>query len=134
MTTATIKTSKPHQVSLFQPGKQDASALIPAANIDETEGEYYITVAIPGFERKDISIQVDQNVLLISAQKENRSPDHVRDHCEFDYSHWVRAFTLPEDADVIMMSAFYKNGELLIRIPRQEGVEKESATITVYVY
>lgn len=134
MTTVPTRSKKPSEASLFQPGKEDPSALIPAANIDENEYEYFITVAIPGFERKDISVQVDQNVLLISAQKENRPPGHISDHCEFDYSHWVRAFTLPDDADVIMMSAFYKNGELLIRIPRQEGVEKEPATITVYVY
>ena len=113
--------------------KRGASALIPAANISEFPSEYCIQIAVPGLQHEDFSIELKQGVIVISAQKNTETAGCINNRCEFDYHDWTRAFILPEDADAIRATATYKNGELLIRIPRDKSAEN-NALVTVYVY
>jgi HSP20 family protein len=107
--------------------------MIPGANISETDSEYLIEMATPGLHRDDFSIEINQSVLTISAKKESPPPAAANDRCEYDYTHWTRAFSLPEDADAILANALYKNGELVIRIPRSNQCENKGKII-IYVY
>ena len=109
------------------------AAIIPAANIFETSGEYLMVIAAPGLERENFSIGVDQSMITISAKKEHVPRSWVSDRFEFDYTDWTRAFTLPSDADAMFADATYQNGELLIHIPRGSTCESPE-NVTIYVY
>ena len=107
--------------------------LAPAVNLCENESEYRLLLAAPGLQREDFCIEINDQLIVISAKREPKSKECSNDRCEFDYSDWTRAFALPQDSDSILAHAKYKNGELLIRIPR--GNTKESSGSTnVYVY
>lgn len=106
---------------------------MPAVNISEFVSEYCIQIAVPGLHREDFNIELKDGVIFISAQKNTVQHDCINDRCEFDYQDWTRAFILPADADSILAQASYKNGELLIRIPRTQPGENK-ASVTVYVY
>jgi len=109
------------------------SLLAPAANISENVSEYKLMLAVPGLQREDFCIKTDNQLLFISAKTEITHNGFKEDLSEYDYSDWTRTFSLPDDADTILAHAKYRNGELLIRIPR--GNTKESRTnTTVYVY
>lgn len=109
------------------------SSIIPAVNISETLTEYVITIAAPGLHREDFSIEISQSIITIAAKKETEPLTCVNDRCEYDYTDWTRAFSLPADADAVLANALYQNGELTILIPRSDTGENQARTI-IYVY
>ncbi len=109
------------------------SSSTPAVNISKTTAKYVIVIAAPGLHREDFNIEVDKAVIMIAAQKAATGFDPANDRCEYDYTDWARAFTLPDDADALLTSAVYQNGELVIQIPRSNTPDNFAKT-TIYVY
>jgi len=103
---------------------------VPAVNVNETDGNYALSVAAPGLEKKDIAIEVVDGVMTIRAEKEKEEKEEKNgrfNRREYNYSSWSRSFTLPEDCDDTKIAAEYKNGELKITIPRTEVKKIEKA-------
>jgi HSP20 family protein len=127
-------TALPFKQTANSGGNFNRPPLLPAVNITETTTEYRITIASPGMQREDFSITVEQCVISISAKKENEfESNNISYRCEYDCSEWTRAFALPQDADVVLAHAKYKNGELIIRIPRGNTSDNHAKAI-VYIY
>ena len=127
------------KTSLFKSRKENISTrrkkkmVVPAANMDETKNEYILTIASPGFKRESFKVLISKNIITIAAEKETSQESCLHDHCEFDYPRWKRDFLLPDDADVLLTTAGYKNGELVIRIPRGKTGHLPGTT-HIYVY
>ena len=107
--------------------------VVPAANVDETGNEYILTIAAPGFKRENFQVLIEKNIITIAATKENSREDCIHGRCEYDYNRWKRDFLLPDDADALLTMARYKNGELVIRIPKGK-TENLPGTTPIYVY
>ena len=107
--------------------------MFPGVNISESKEEYLIVLAAPGLQRSDFNIETDQQIITISAWKEMNPVSCVTDRCEYDYTNWTRAFKLPADTDAMFSSAEFRNGELVIHIPRNSSCENQ-AKVTIYVY
>ncbi|WP_333802010.1 Hsp20/alpha crystallin family protein [Sphingobacterium multivorum] len=71
---------------------------VPAVNISETEKSFKIEMAAPGLDKSDFKINVDKNLITISAEKkeESVSEEKLYSKKEFNYSSFSRSFTLPE--------------------------------------
>lgn len=120
----------------FRENKEGGPAIdgsVPSANITESSSEYQLQLASPGLNRGDFKIEIKEGVIFIAAKRIPPATTCINDRCEFDYHNWSRAFILPEDADAILTQADYRNGELVIRIPKTEGADT-MALVTVYVY
>ncbi len=91
---------------------------MPAVNVSETEKEYKLSIAAPGLEKQDFKIEVIDDMLTISAEKEKEEKNGRYNRREYNFSSWSRSFTLPEDCNAAKVEASYKNGELSINIPR----------------
>ena len=126
------------QVRFFKPNKNEKpfykKACGPAVNIEETAEYYLLTVAAPGFKREDLEIVISNQMIIISVIKQPCTSKCVKDRCEYDYTNWSRPFLLPDDADAILTKANYRDGELIIRIPKGPGDIMIKDLITVYVY
>ena len=105
---------------------------VPAVNVKETNDAYVLEVAAPGMTKKDFNIELDNNRLVISAEKEekheeqNDSDNYSRR--EFNYQSFVRTFSLPErlvKGDKI--SAKYLDGILHITVPKTEEAKVKPA-------
>jgi HSP20 family protein len=107
--------------------------LVPAANVDETDNEYILTIASPGFKRENFQVLIEKNIISTAATKDIADENCIHDRCEYDYSRWKRDFLLPDDADALMTVARYKNGELIIRIPKGNK-DILSGITNIYVY
>lgn len=92
--------------------------VVPAANVDESETTYRVTIAAPGFHRQGFQIRVEDGLLKIAASKDSSHAGWVHDRWEYDFSRWERVFSLPDDALALLTGARYENGELIITIPR----------------
>ena len=100
---------------------------VPAVNVNETDSAYSLSIATPGLEKNDFNVVVEDGMLTISAEKEQKE-ENKKDYFrrEYNYSSWSRSFTLPDDADDTKVKAEYKNGELKIDIPRTEKKVKNN--------
>ncbi len=101
----------------------DTNTTLPAVNIKENENEFLVDVAVPGMEKGDFKIDLDNDILTISSEKtvNNENSDEKYTRKEYSYLSFKRSFTLPKgivDSDNI--NATYKNGELKITIPKLE--------------
>ena len=98
---------------------------VPAVNVTETEKEFKLCVAAPGLEKKDFKVEMIDDMLTISAEKEKEEKEeHGRfNRREFNYSSWTRSFTLPAGCEFNKIDAKYENGELRLFIPKKEGKE-----------
>jgi HSP20 family protein len=105
----------------------------PAANITETESEYRIYMALPGIDKKDISIKHENGFLNISViPAEDRISDQEYNRQEFDYSGSSRNFKIGEKVDVENITAKYDNGILAVSLPKKEAhIHKPSQSIVV---
>lgn len=94
----------------------------PASNIIERDTEFLIEMAIPGYQKKDIVIDIDDKLLKISSKKESESNDgdqYLKQ--EFHLKKFERSFELPEHVvDTDKIKAKYTNGVLSVVIPKME--------------
>lgn len=101
---------------------------IPAVNVMENNDNFLIDIAAPGLEKKDFHINLENNLLTISSEKEYKSEEEkdgkfVRR--EFGYSSFKRSFTLPESIMADKIEANYKDGVLRIYIPKKEEAKQK---------
>lgn len=106
---------------------------VPAVNVAETDQAYYIEIAAPGLDKKDFKINVDKDVLTISAEKktETQNEDKKYSKREYSYTSFARSFTLPEGVDHQKISANYKDGVLNLEINKKEEARSVSRLIEV---
>jgi HSP20 family protein len=109
---------------------------LPSVNLKETDAKLEIELAAPGLKKEDFKIEVDNNMISISAEKEekkevtHKKDDYVRK--EFNYQSFYRSFNLPDYADESKIEATYKDGILDITIAKKPGDRKKtSKAITV---
>lgn len=95
---------------------------IPAVNIKENERDFELELAVPGMKKEDFNVEVDNNVLTISA--ETKSNEEVSEdnytRREFAFSSFKRSFTLPETVNDGSIDASYKDGVLKLTLPKKE--------------
>jgi HSP20 family protein len=102
-------------------GNKGRPVNMPVVNMTETNREYVIYTAMPGMRREDIGITVRPSILTISVGK-RENVQWFDDHCEYDYCGWTRSFQLPEDADAVMTTAVFRNGELVVHLPKSDDM------------
>lgn len=107
---------------------------IPPVNIYEKDDRFEIDMAIPGMDKKDVKIKLDNDTLVIFSEKEHQvsKDEETCTKQEFSYSNFSRSFTLPESADTEKISASSDNGLLKITInKRDESVTKPEREIEI---
>lgn len=105
----------------------------PAVNIVEDDASYRIDLAVPGFTKEDLKIQIDENVLVCSAEKkqENNNQQEKFSRKEFSFSAFTRRFNLPENIDADHIKANYENGIMSIRLPKKAEEKPRSKSIAI---
>ena len=97
-------------------------AKVPSVNITENNEEYKIQLAAPGLEKKDFKIEVENDMLTISSQREqqtNEEKDNYRRR-EFSYQSFSRSFQLPQNSQTDKIDAHYQDGILKLTLPKKE--------------
>ncbi len=96
----------------------------PAVNVKEDDKAFNIEMAVPGFEKKDIKIEVEEDVLNISSELKEEKKEEKDNFTrrEFNYSSFKRSFNLPEDVEAGKIEAKQENGILSINIPKKEVI------------
>jgi HSP20 family protein len=96
-------------------------------DVEETENEIRVRAEIPGFEAKEIDVQVTGNILTVRAERETAAEEQeggVRSW-ERRHSRFQRSFTLPAPVDADKVVAKYRNGVLELQLPRTEAAQRK---------
>ncbi|HEX5474359.1 MAG TPA: Hsp20/alpha crystallin family protein [Vicinamibacterales bacterium] len=113
-------------------GEAFGQTWVPAVDIFETDGhEYVIKAELPAFNREDIHIAFEQNVLTIQGERGGESeakPERFQ-RLERRHGSFTRAFTLPASVDGSRISASYKDGLLTIRLPQRDEARPKQIAI-----
>lgn len=104
-----------------------------AINIKEDDNSYRLEVAAPGVNKNDFKLNVEDNVLHISAskQKEETKENERYTRREFSCSSFSRSFTLPDTVDVDGITANYENGIMHVTLPKREEAKPRTREISI---
>jgi len=94
----------------------------PKIDMKETDKEIIINAEIPGVDKKDINVDLNQNLLTISFERkqEKDEKDEGWRIVERSYGKFVRTIALPCDVYGDKTKASYKDGVLKIILPKKE--------------
>jgi HSP20 family protein len=114
---------------LFDPANMGFnSSTMPAVNIKETKDDYIVEVAAPGMNKDDFKIELDNNLLVISSEKEDKNEEKQEGDFtrrEFSYQSFKRTFTLPKTIEEGKIKANYSEGVLNIKLPKKEEAKEK---------
>jgi HSP20 family protein len=102
-------------------------------NIREMEGAYAIEVVAPGMDKGDFKVNVDNNILTISAEKkaESNKENERMVRREYSYKSFARTFTLDETINADNIQAKYENGVLHIELPKKIEAKIQPKEISI---
>lgn len=108
---------------------------LPPVNIKENDLGYHFEVNAPGFKKEDFKIELENDVLSISAEVISNSTAGEEGYLRREYQHnsFKRTFSLPENLiEAEKVAAQYENGILLITLPKKEEAKpKPARTINI---
>lgn len=106
----------------FFSGLTGRTSSMPAVNIREDEKNYFLDLAIPGIDKKDLKIDINEDVLTISSEMKSENEENREGYKrkEFSYSSFCRSFYIPDNANKEKIEANYKDGVLNVTLPKQE--------------
>ncbi len=111
--------------------KVEGGDWMPVVDIEEADGDFVVKVELPGVEKDDVQVNIENGVLTIKGEKKSRSEDKKCHRVECVYGSFMRSFTLPQDVDVKKVEAAYKNGILSLTIPKQEQAKPKQIEVKV---
>jgi len=93
----------------------------PAVDIREEENRYLLSADIPGVNRENIEITLEDGVLTLKGERSGESGTNGKEYRRKERMHgtFMRQFTLPETVDTQNISATVKAGVLDVVIPKQ---------------
>lgn len=121
--------------SSFQ-GHRDNSALTtwaPAVDIYETENELVLKADLPDIDSKNLDIRVENNMLTIRGERkfENEVKQENYLRVERAYGTFSRSFSLPNTVDTEGIEAQYKQGVLVVELPKRAEAKPRQVKINV---
>lgn len=99
-----------------------AYGFIPKVDIVEDEKAFEIHLAVPGMNKEDFKVVLNENQLTISGERKfsgEKKENNFRS-IETQYGKFSRMFALPENVDGQKIQAQYESGILVLTLPKDE--------------
>lgn len=109
------------------------SAFKPTVSTREGEFAYHVEIDLPGVKKEDISIDVKENQIVISGERNFKEERQEKDYykIESSYGKFQRSFALPENVDVENIEASSQDGVLEVVLPKLKVEKTEVKKIQV---
>lgn len=106
---------------------------VPSVNILEKDKSFEVELAAPGLEKEDFKVTVDNGVLTISADKEEKKEEKENNYTrkEFSYTSFSRSFALPENVSDEDIKGNYQDGVLKLSIKRKTPAKVAKKAIEI---
>jgi HSP20 family protein len=105
----------------------------PRVDISESEEEYLIKAELPGIDKKDLKVTVNDGVLTLQGERkaEREEKDRKYHRVERSYGSFARCFTLPDNVDEKSIRAEHKDGLLYLHLGKTEEAKPKSIEVKV---
>jgi len=105
----------------------------PALDVVEETNQYVLKLDLPGINKEDIKVSVENGVLTIEGERksENEEKDKQFHRVERRYGRFVRTLNLGTGVDNSKIHAAYKDGVLQLSVPKLEAAQPKSIDIQV---
>jgi HSP20 family protein len=105
----------------------------PAVNILEKKDAIVITADLPGLKAEEVEITVDNGVLTIRGERrlEEAADGETYHRVERVYGMFERTFTLPNSVDVNKIDAKFRNGEMVVTLPKREESKPRAVKVAI---
>lgn len=112
--------------------KEEVS-VVPSVNIADVDKAFEVSVALPGLDKKDVKIEVQNDCLIVSSEKQYENEEKNKNWMrrEYGYASFQRMFQLPEGADQDRIQAEMKNGVLSIKVAKKAGYIENKKHISI---
>ena len=101
----------------------------PSVNISDNDKKYFLSLDMPGVNKKDIEVTVEEGVIAIKAERKTDNNSVL--YSETSNLNYERSFYVPDDADESKIKATSDNGVLLIEIPKLAKLKKNLKKIQI---
>ncbi len=108
-------------------------ATVPSVNIADENKAFEVSVALPGLDKKDVKIEIQNDCLIVSSEKKYEKEEKNKNWMrrEYGYASFQRMFQLPESADQDKVQAEMKNGVLSIKVAKKKGYIENKKQIAI---
>ncbi len=105
----------------------------PSADISETDKAYVIKAEIPGVQKEDVKVTIQDGMLTIQGERkmEKEEKDKKFHRIERSYGSFMRSFRVPDDADESAVTAEFKDGVLNVTLNKTEKPKPKSINVSV---
>jgi HSP20 family protein len=108
-----------------------APTLVPAADIYETKDEFVVELDVPGYDEKEIEVDVFDHTLVVKGEQHEKTDKHdktfrLHERLEREFE---RRFTLPAEADTEQVKARFVKGVLEVHAPKAETARARRISI-----
>jgi HSP20 family protein len=119
---------------MFRPIRWEGEAAAPEIKVDVEENDkaYVVKAEIPGVKKEDIDIQIDGNVVSISAESKREKKVEEKGkviRSERYYGAMLRSFSLANDVDQAEATAKYTDGILELTLPKKATSAAKKLTV-----
>lgn len=115
---------------------EDGSVIAWAPRLDlrETKDAYQVQVDLPGVDKKDVEVSLEEGVLSVrgarQAASEEKAEDGTWHRQERSYGSFQRSLHLGDGVDADSVKAELKDGVLRISVPKKEAVKARTIRIS----
>ena len=103
---------------------------VPYADIYETDDALSLVMEIPGVEKKDISVTLEDDVLRVGGQIDFTKYEGMEPvYTEYNVGHYTRSFTLSDKIDHDRISAQVEDGVLTLTLPKVKEAQPRRISI-----
>jgi HSP20 family protein len=105
----------------------------PAVDVAETDKAYEVTAELPGMDESNIEVKLADDVLTIKGEKKEEKEEKKKDYyvSERRFGSFQRSFTVPAGVDVSKIEANFKNGVLIVTLPKNAQAQKTEKKIEI---
>lgn len=118
---------------MFSDMRTDMYEISPTVDIYEEGNEVVLKADLPGLKKEDIKVDVTENVLTITGEKNKEEKIEREDYYRHErvFGSFQRRFELPGDLDAEKIKAHFENGVLELKIPKSKETEKKHKKISI---
>ena len=117
----------------FRESELSTRTWAPPVDIYEDENKLVLKADLPGVEPKDVEIKVEDGMLYVNGERkfEKEVKEENYHRVERSYGAFSRSFSLPTSIDSEKIAAEYKDGQLILTMPKREEAKPKTIKVSV---
>jgi HSP20 family protein len=116
-----------------RPMWRDGEVAEPATEVAESDGDVIVKMEVPGVEKEQIQLTVDDDRLTVRGEVRKESEEKKKNYYrqEIRYGAFQRSVALPVEVDAAKASAALKNGMLTVTLPKSKQPKAQAIKVAV---